>query len=73
MLPILKTANKKNRLRLCLLLYEKEIDLGRGKTRTIRFFSKDVPDDSIPTTLPEDYEVKINKKTGVPYLRKKQK
>lgn len=52
-------------------LYQKEIDLGNGKKRTIRFFSKDIPDDAIPTTLPDNYEVKINKKTGVPYLRKK--
>jgi len=53
------------------ILYQKEIDLGNNKKRVIHFFSKDKPDDSIPSALPDNYEVKINKKTGVPYIRKK--
>jgi len=52
-------------------LYQKEIDLGNNKKRVIHFFSKDKPDNSIPSSLPNNYEVKINKKTGVPYIRKK--
>lgn len=54
-------------------LYKKEIDLGNDNKRIIHFFSKDKPDDSIESPLPEEYEVKINKKTGVPYIRKKRK
>ncbi|OYT28584.1 hypothetical protein B6U98_04555 [Thermoplasmatales archaeon ex4572_165] len=53
------------------ILYQKEIDLGNNKKRVIHFFSKDKPDESIPSALPDNYEVKINKKTGVPYIRKK--
>ena len=52
-------------------LYQKEIDLGNNKKRVIHFFSKDEPEESIPSALPSNYEVKINKKTGVPYIRKK--
>ena len=53
-------------------LYKKEIDLGNNNKRIIRFFSKEEPEDSTPSKLPKNYEVKINKKTGVPYIRKKQ-
>ena len=52
-------------------LYEKEIEVKSGKKRTVRFFSKAEPDEGKPIELPKDYEVKENKKTGVPYLRKK--
>jgi hypothetical protein len=52
-------------------LYKKEIILGSGKKRTIRFFSKTKPDEGVPVDLPEEYEVIVNKKTGVPYIRKK--
>jgi len=52
-------------------LYEKEVETGAGKKRTVRFFSKAKPDDGDPIELPKGYEVKKNKKTGVPYLRKK--
>jgi hypothetical protein len=54
------------------ILYQKEIDLGNNIKRVIHFFSKDKPDDSVPSNLPKNYEVKINKNTGVPYIRKKQ-
>ena len=52
-------------------LYEKEVKMGSGKKRTVRFFSKAKPDEGVPIELPEGYEVKKNKKTRVPYLRKK--
>ena len=51
-------------------LYRKEIEVGVGK-RTIHFFSKAEPDKGEPVELPDGFEVKVNKKTGVPYLRKK--
>jgi hypothetical protein len=54
-------------------LYEKEIEVSPGKKRTIRFFSKETPEDAEPIPLPEGYEVKVNKKTGLPYLKKKAK
>ena len=52
-------------------LYSKEIKVGQGKKRTIRFFSRTEPEDGEPVDLPDGYEVKVNKKTGVPYIRKK--
>jgi ERCC4-type nuclease len=52
-------------------LFEKEIVGKSGKNRTVRFFSKADPEDGKPIELPKGYEVKENKKTGVPYLKKK--
>ena len=42
-----------------------------GKKRTIHFFSKNKPDVGEPIQLPKGYEVKVNTKTGLPYLKKK--
>lgn len=53
------------------VLYEKEIDVKGGKKRKVRFFSKETPNEGKPIDLPDGYEVKVNKKTGVPHLRKK--
>ena len=52
-------------------LYEKEIETKSGNKRTVRFFSKGEPDGSESIDLPDGYEIKENKKTGVPYLKKK--
>jgi hypothetical protein len=52
-------------------LYRKEIITATGKKRTIHFFSKKIPDEGKPVPLPEGYEVKVNKRTGLPYLKKK--
>jgi len=51
-------------------LYEKGIETKSGDKRTVRFFSKGEPDGSEPIDLPEGYEIKENRKTGVPYLKK---
>jgi hypothetical protein len=42
-----------------------------GKKTTIHFFSKEKPAGSIPAKLPDGYQVAVNKKTKVPYLKKK--
>ncbi len=52
-------------------LYEKVIETKDGKKRKIRFFSIAQPEDGEPIELPKGYEVKENKKTGLPYLKKK--
>jgi len=52
-------------------LYKKQIPIKNGSTRTVHFFSKKVPDTGKPAALPEGYTVKINKKTGLPYIKKK--
>jgi len=51
-------------------LYKKEISLGENDSRIVHFFSKEPPRDSQPTALPKGYEVKINRKTGVPFIKK---
>lgn len=52
-------------------LYEKEIDAKDGKKRIVRFFSKEKPDEGAPIGLPEGYKVEMNKKTDIPFLKKK--
>lgn len=54
-------------------LYQKTITINDKDKRTIHFFAKEVPETGDPTDLPKGYEVKINRKTGVPYIRRKQK
>jgi hypothetical protein len=51
-------------------LYKKEIVIKNGSNRTVHFFSKKIPDSGKPAALPEGYIVKINKKTGLPYIKK---
>lgn len=53
-------------------LFQKTIKINDKEKRTIHFFAKEPPETGDPAELPEDYEVKINRKTGVPYIRKKQ-
>ena len=53
------------------ILYEKKIAVKGGLKRTVRFFSKVEPDEGVTIDLPDGYEVRENKKTGVPYLKKK--
>jgi hypothetical protein len=52
-------------------LYEKKIMTKSGKKRTVQFFSKGEPDEGKPIGLPDGYVIKENKKTGIPYLKKK--
>lgn len=52
-------------------LYKKEIKTSTGKIRIIHFFSKKKPDVGEAVQFPEGYEVKINKVTKLPYLKKK--
>jgi hypothetical protein len=52
-------------------LYKKDIKTATGRKRTIHFFSKKIPDIGEPAQLPENYEVKVNKRTGLPYLKRK--
>lgn len=54
-------------------LYQKTITINDKDKRTIHFFAKEAPETGNPTDLPGGYEVKINRKTGVPYIRRKQK
>jgi len=52
-------------------LYKRETGKQSGKKTTIHFFSRQKPDHGHPAQLPDGYQIAVNKKTGIPYLRKK--
>ncbi|RLF46612.1 MAG: hypothetical protein DRN29_04920 [Thermoplasmata archaeon] len=52
------------------ILYEKEVSTKGGKKKKMYFFSKKKRGDAKPCKKPEGYEVEINKRTGVPFLKK---
>lgn len=54
-------------------LYRKEIPRKNGAVQIFYFFSKHPSEKGIPSSMPDDYEMHINVKTGVPYLKKKEK
>jgi len=53
-------------------LFTKKVIYKNGRTQTIYFFSKKTQEDWTPIIKPENYIVGINKKTGIPYLKRKQ-
>ena len=53
------------------ILYKKEIKTVDNKKRTVHFFSKKTPDEGDAVQLPDGYEVKVNTRTALPYLKKK--
>ncbi len=53
-------------------LYKKNIKLkNKNGNVTIHFFSKNRPKSGTPTQLPEGYEIGINSRSKMPYLKKK--
>lgn len=52
-------------------LFKKDVILKGGREQTIYFFSKKLPKSGDPCDKPENMEVGVNKKTGLPYLKKK--
>ena len=52
-------------------LYKRETGKQSGKKTTIHFFSREKPDHGHPAQLPDGYQIAVNKKTGIPYLKKK--
>ncbi len=52
-------------------LYQRESKMPSGKKSTVHYFSKSKSDGGHPSPLPEGYRIALNKKTGVPYLKKK--
>ena len=53
-------------------LYTRDVRLPDGKTITIYFFSKRVPKSGTVCDMPEGHTVGVNKRTGLPYVKKKQ-
>jgi hypothetical protein len=52
-------------------LYTRNVKLKGGRNQTIYFFSKRSPKSGTPCELPTGYAVGVNKRTGLPYLKKK--
>jgi hypothetical protein len=52
-------------------LYKRETTKPDGKKTIIHFFSKEKPYNSSSAQLPDGYQITVNKKTGIPYLKKK--
>ncbi len=52
-------------------LYSMEVTLKGGSTHPIYFFAKRIPKNGSPSEKPDNYEVGVNKRTGLPYLKKK--
>jgi hypothetical protein len=46
------------------------VTLKGGRQQTIFFFARDKPRSGTPTDMPLGYKVGINKRTGLPFLRK---
>jgi hypothetical protein len=51
-------------------LYSREVKLKRGPRVTIYFFSKRKPKSGRPSDKPSGYTVKVNKRTGLPFLKR---
>lgn len=52
-------------------LYRRVLRKQGGKPSTFHYFAKKKSDKGHPAPLPEGYRIVVNKKTGVPYLKKK--
>ena len=52
-------------------LYTRNVKLKGGRNQTIYFFSKRAPKSGTPCELPSGYSVGVNRRTGLPFLRKK--
>ncbi len=52
-------------------LYTRSVNLKGGRKQTIYFFSKRSPKSGTPCDLPTGYAVGVNKRTSLPYLKKK--
>ncbi len=52
-------------------LYTRDVNLKGGRIQTIYFFSKRTPKSGTQCDKPENMEVGVNKRTGLPYLKKK--
>jgi hypothetical protein len=52
-------------------LYKKDVTLKGGRNQTIYYFSKRTPKSGSQCDKPDNMVVGVNKRTGLPYLKKK--
>lgn len=53
-------------------LYSELVRLKNGKTQLIYFFSRHRPKSGTPTAFPDGFEVEVSKRSGLPYLKKRE-
>lgn len=51
-------------------LYTRDVELSEGHTQKVYFFSKGEPKAGVPASMPDGYEVAVNERTALPYLRR---
>lgn len=51
-------------------LHAREVILKGGKTQLVYFFSQRSPKSGAPVEMPKGYSVAVNKRTGLPYLKR---
>jgi hypothetical protein len=51
-------------------LHKRDVTLKGGRRQTIFFFAKAKPKSGSPSEMPTGYKVGVNKRTGLPYLKK---
>ena len=51
-------------------LYKRKVKLNGGKVITIYFFSRGKPKSGVAAPMPDGYEVGVNKRSNMPFLRK---
>lgn len=52
-------------------LHKKDVTLKGGRKQRLFFFAKKKPKSGTPCAKPDGYSVGKNKRTGLPYLKKK--
>jgi len=52
-------------------LYTRDVTLKGGRKQTIYYFSKRTPKSGRPCDKPDNMVVGVNKRTGLPYLKKR--
>lgn len=54
-------------------LYKAEIKSKDNERKTLHFFSRWTPKRGVPCDLPKGFTVDVNKRTGLPYLKRRDK
>ena len=52
-------------------LHKRQVKLRGGREQTIYFFAKGTPKSGTPCDKPDNKEIGINSRTGLPYLKNK--
>jgi len=53
-------------------LYKTVVKFKDNEIRTLHFFSRWIPKRGIPCEIPKGFTVRVNKRTGIPYLTRRE-